>query len=146
MVLTSGRYTLGNPADPATAVGPVISRAAKQRIQEHITDAISRGAVDATPSNPSFAAPPAQGNYVAPTLLTNVTHDMRIMHEETFGPVIPIMKVASDAEAVSLMNDSHYGLTASVWTEDIPTATGLIEDIEAGTVFVNRCDYPSPVS
>jgi acyl-CoA reductase-like NAD-dependent aldehyde dehydrogenase len=70
---------------------------------------------------------------------------MRVMREETFGPVIPIMKVSSDDEAIALMNDSDYGLTASVWTKDIQSGEELIERIEAGTVFVNRCDYPSPV-
>lgn len=70
---------------------------------------------------------------------------MAIMRDETFGPVLPIMKASSDAEAISLMNDSVYGLTASLWTEDITTATALSEEVEAGTVFVNRADYPSPV-
>jgi acyl-CoA reductase-like NAD-dependent aldehyde dehydrogenase len=70
---------------------------------------------------------------------------MRVMREETFGPVVPIMKVQSDDEAVALMNDSDYGLTASVWTKDIKAGEDLIERIEAGTVFINRCDYPSPV-
>lgn len=71
---------------------------------------------------------------------------MITMKEETFGPVMPIMKVSSDEEAVSLMNDSTYGLTASVWTKDIATGEELIDRIEAGTVFINRCDYPAPVS
>lgn len=68
------------------------------------------------------------------------------MQEETFGPVIPVMKVSSDDEAVSLMNDSKYGLSASVWTKDVGRGEELIEELEAGTVFLNRCDYPSPVS
>lgn len=71
---------------------------------------------------------------------------MITMQEETFGPVIPVMKVSSDDEAVSLMNDSKYGLSASVWTKDISRGEELIEKLEAGTVFLNRCDYPSPVS
>lgn len=124
----------------------MISRPAQARIQAHIDDALSKGAVNVTPPNTSFQHPPPDGNYVAPTLLTNVTHDMRIMREETFGPVIPIMRVSSDGEAIYLMNDSDYGLTASVWTEDIEAATRLIDELDAGTVFVNRCDYPSPVS
>jgi acyl-CoA reductase-like NAD-dependent aldehyde dehydrogenase len=140
------RYTLGDPSEPTTAVGPVISQPAKTRIQAHIDDALSKGAANATPPNASFQHPPADGTYVAPTLLANARHDMRIMREETFGPVIPVMAVSSDEEAVRLMNDSDYGLTASVWTEDIDTASKLIDEIDAGTVFVNRCDYPSPVS
>lgn len=142
--IDSSRYNLGNPTDPTTTIGPVISQQAKTRIQGHIDDAFSKGAVDVTTPNSSFKSPPA-GSYVPPTLLVNVTHDMRVMREETFGPVIPAMKVWSDEEAIRLINDSQYGLTASVWTEDLHTATGLIEEIEAGTVFVNRCDYPSPV-
>lgn len=70
---------------------------------------------------------------------------MLVMRDETFGPIIPIMKVSSDEEVVALMNDSEYGLTASVWTKDIQRGEALIEQIEAGTVFLNRCDYPSPV-
>jgi acyl-CoA reductase-like NAD-dependent aldehyde dehydrogenase len=70
---------------------------------------------------------------------------MTVMKDETFGPVLPIMKVSSDEEAVALMNDSEYGLTASVWTRDIARGEELIAEIEAGTVFINRCDYPSPV-
>ena len=81
-----------------------------------------------------------------PTVLTNVTHDMTVMREETFGPVIPIMKVSSDEEAVTWMNDSDYGLTASVWTQDMDGGERLLKQLEAGTVFINRCDYPSPVS
>lgn len=71
---------------------------------------------------------------------------MRVMKEETFGPVIPIMKISSDEQAIELMNDSEYGLTASVWTRDIETGEKMLKKLEAGTCFVNRCDYPSPVS
>ena len=71
---------------------------------------------------------------------------MITMQEETFGPIIPVVKVSSDDEAVSLMNDSKYGLSASVWTKDVCRGEELIEKLEAGTVFLNRCDYPSPVS
>lgn len=119
-----------------------------QKIRSHVEDALSKGAVDSTPENSSFqmANTIPKGNYVAPVVLTNVNHDMVTMKEETFGPVMPIMKVASDAEAIALMNDSDYGLTASVWTKDIQRGEELIDQIEAGTVFINRGDYPSPVS
>lgn len=142
------RYKLGDPTDQSTTTGPVISRHAVKTIQSHIDDALSKGAINATPPNDSFLAIPSQnpeGNYISPTVLTNVTHDMTVMKNETFGPVLPIMKVSSDEEAVALMNDSEYGLTASVWTRDISRGEELIAEIEAGTVFVNRCDYPSPV-
>ncbi|KAF2265725.1 betaine aldehyde dehydrogenase 2 [Lojkania enalia] len=137
-------YRLGDPLDPNTHVGPVVSKRSAEIIQAHIKDALAKGANNATPENESFKSPPSDGNYVAPTLLTDVNHDMTVMMEETFGPVIPLMKVKDDAEAIKLMNDSQFGLTASVWTKDVDKGHELINDIEAGTVFVNRCDYPSP--
>jgi len=139
-------YKLGDPFDESTNVGPVVSKRSAETIRSHIKDALDKGAKDATPDNESFKSPPPDGNFVAPTLLTNVTHDMTVMTEETFGPVIPVMKVRDDKEAVRLMNDSQFGLTASIWTKDVETGYGLADDVEAGTVFVNRCDYPSPVS
>jgi acyl-CoA reductase-like NAD-dependent aldehyde dehydrogenase len=139
-------YKLGDPFDSKTHVGPVVSKRSAETIQSHIKDAIEKGAKDSTPDNDSFKSPPADGNYVAPTLLTGVNHDMAVMTEETFGPVIPVMKVKDDAEAVKLMNDSQFGLTASIWTKDVAKGHELIDDVEAGTVFVNRCDYPAPVS
>lgn len=138
-------YKLGDPFDKSTHVGPVISTRSKQTIEAHIKDALDKGAKDATPENESFSNPPTKGNFVKPTLLTGVTHEMTVMTEETFGPVIPVMKVKSDSEAVKLMNDSEFGLTASIWTKDTAKGYELAEDVEAGTVFVNRCDFPSPV-
>lgn len=139
-------YVLGDPFDKNTNVGPVISQASKTSIEKQIEDALAKGALDATPENASFQNPPTEGNYVAPRLLLNVTHDMVVLKEETFGPVIPVAKVSSDEEAVKLMNDSDYGLTASVWTKDLQRGEELIQELEAGTVFINRADYPSPVS
>lgn len=126
-------------------MGPVISLASKTLIQSHVEDALSKGAIDATPANASFEKVYERGNYVAPRLLVNANHTMLTMNEETFGPIIPICKVASDEEAISLMNDSQYGLTASVWTKDIEQGEKIIGQLEAGTVFINRCDYPNPV-
>ncbi len=132
--------------DSTTNVGPVISRAAQKAINAQIEDALSKGAVDSTPANETFSSASPKGNFVPPRLLTQVDHKMIVMQEETFGPVIPVARVGSDAEAVVLMNDTEYGLTASVWTKDIAAGEALIEQLQAGTVFVNRCDYPSPVS
>jgi acyl-CoA reductase-like NAD-dependent aldehyde dehydrogenase len=139
-------YKLGDPFDKGTHVGPVVSKRSKETIEAHIKDALKKGAEDATPENATFESLPSDGNYVKPTLLTNVDHNMTVMTEETFGPVIPVMKVKSDAEAIKLMNDSEFGLTASIWTKDTAKGADLAESVEAGTVFVNRCDYPSPVS
>ena len=139
-------YKLGDPFDKETQIGPVISKRAKEAIEAHIKNALDNGAKDATPENNSFSNPPSKGNFVKPTLLTGVDHSMTVMTEETFGPVIPIMKVKGDKEAIQLMNDSEFGLTASIWTKDTDKGYELAEDVEAGTVFVNRADYPSPVS
>ena len=140
-------YKLGDPLDPSTNVGPVVSKRSAETIAAHLRDATAKGAIDSTPrENQSFASPPANGNYVKPTLLTNVSHDMDVMNDETFGPVIPVMRVGNDEEAVRLMNDSEFGLTASIWTKDAAKGEELAEQVEAGTVFINRCDFPSPVS
>ncbi|KAK3985992.1 Aldehyde/histidinol dehydrogenase [Cladorrhinum sp. PSN332] len=137
-------YKLGDPLDKETHLGPVISVRSKETIEAHIRDALDKGAVNSTPENQTFSIPPAKGNFVPPTLLVNVDHNMQVMKDETFGPVIPVMKVKSDEEAVALMNDSEFGLTASIWTKDTNKAYELCEQVEAGTVFVNRCDFPSP--
>lgn len=138
-------YKVGDPFQKETQIGPVVSKAALKRIQSHIDSAISAGAKDATPSNPTFESfPEGDGNFIRPTLLTHVKQSMSVMQEETFGPVIPILAVKSDEEAISLMNDSSFGLTASIWTKDTATGQKLAEEVEAGTVFVNRCDYPAP--
>ena len=137
-------YKVGDPLDESTNIGPVISRRAQQTIAAQIGDALNMGAKDETPANSSFQNMPPDGNYVRPTLLTSVTHKMAIMQDETFGPVIPVMKVSSDTEAVNLMNDSEFGLTASIWTKDMAKGEALADKVEAGTVFVNRADFPSP--
>lgn len=139
-------YKLGDPFDSSTHVGPVISKRAKQNIEDHIRDALEKGATDETPENETFKNPPPKGNFVKPTLLTGVTHEMKVMKDETFGPVIAVMKVKDDREAVERMNSSDFGLTASIWTKDTETGYRIAEEVEAGTVFVNRCDYPAWVS
>ena len=139
-------YKIGDPSKEDTMVGPVISKEAKRKIQEHVQEALMKGARDCTPDNSSFKSMPTDGNYVSPILLIDVDHSMQIMTEETFGPVIPVMKVKDDTEAIAKMNDSIYGLTASIWTKDIDKGTMLADEVETGTVFVNRCDFPSPVS
>jgi acyl-CoA reductase-like NAD-dependent aldehyde dehydrogenase len=141
-----GKYRVGDPLDEKSQVGPVISKRAKESILAHIADAVSKGAKDDTPANDTFQNFPADGNYVKPTLLTGVTHDMKVMTDETFGPVLPVMKVDSDEDAIRHMNDSEFGLTASIWTKDVAYAEGLVERVDAGTVYINRSDFPSAVS
>lgn len=139
-------YKLGDPFDKKTHVGPVVSERSKTTIEAHVKDALDKGAKDETPENETFDNKPSSGNFVKPTLLTGVDHTMTVMTEETFGPVIPIMKVKTDGEAIKLMNDSQFGLTASIWTKDTAKGHELAELVDSGTVFVNRCDFPSPVS
>ena len=138
-------YKLGDPFDKDTHLGPVVSKRSKETIEAHVKDAIDKGAKDATPENKSFESLPEDGNFVKPTLLINVDHSMTVMVDETFGPIIPIMKVKNDEEAIKLMNDSKFGLTASIWTKDTEKGAQLAESVDAGTVFVNRCDFPIPV-
>ncbi|PKY05473.1 aldehyde dehydrogenase family protein [Aspergillus campestris IBT 28561] len=138
-------YRVGDPFEKDTQIGPVVSSRAKEVIQRQIDEAVKGGALDETPDdNDSFKNMPPEGNFVRPTLLTGVTHEMAVMREETFGPVIPVMGVDGDEEALGLINDSEFGLSASVWTKDVAGAEKLIERIEAGTVFINRADYPAP--
>ncbi len=130
-------YKLGHPLDPITNLGPVISAKAAAAIQEQVEQAVAEGARAHLPRH-------HEGNYLGPQVLTNVSHAMKVMVEETFGPVVGIMPVSSDDEAVRLMNDSPYGLTASFWTRDLQRADQLAQEVETGTVFVNRCDYLDP--
>ena len=133
---------LGNPFDATSTLGPMANKRFAKVVREQIAEAIAQGATPLIdPKN--FPADDG-GAYLAPQILTNVTHKMRVMMEESFGPVVGIMKVRDDAEAIRLMNDSPYGLTASVWTEDYDTAAALGQQIETGTVFMNRADYLDP--
>ncbi|MGD9844695.1 MAG: aldehyde dehydrogenase family protein [Variibacter sp.] len=137
------QYVLGDPLDPATTLGPMAQPRLAATVRGHIAEAQGKGA-RALIDTKAFARDAAGSPYVAPQVLTNVDHGMKVMMEETFGPVVGIMKVDSDDEAVRLMNDSPYGLTASVWTRDMPAAERIGERIETGTVFMNRCDYLDP--
>ncbi len=138
-----GQYRLGNPLDPEITLGPMVRTDAAEKVRAHLRDALQKGAkplIDAT----HFPACEEGTPYVAPQVLVNVNHDMIVMTEETFGPVVGIMPVRDDDEAVALMNDSRYGLTASVWTADSDAALRIGGDLETGTVFMNRCDYLDP--
>ena len=136
-------YQLGNPTDPNTTLGPVARQRNADAIRDSVTRAIEAGAhplIDVA----RFDADRADTAYVAPQILTNVDHSMPFVSEETFGPCVGVMRVSSDEEAVHKMNDSWYGLTASIWSQDAQATAGLANQLETGTVFMNRCDYLDP--
>jgi acyl-CoA reductase-like NAD-dependent aldehyde dehydrogenase len=140
--LTS-KYVLGNPLEEATTLGPMAQKRFADLIRRQTAEALAKGAkahVDAS----AFPANREGTPYLAPQVLTGVDHSMSVMREESFGPVVGIMKVKDDAEAISLMNDSIYGLTASIWTADRVAAERIGGEVETGTVFMNRCDYLDP--
>nr|VWP00729.1 Peroxisome biosynthesis protein [Ganoderma boninense] len=143
------KYKLGDPTDAEFNLGPVCSVASAERIRKQVADAVAAGAKALIPENP-FPAAKSGTAFVAPQVLVDVDHSMEVMKEETFGPVIGIQKVASDVEALALMNDSPYGLTASVWTnaegnpESEQAFLHLADELHTGTVFLNRCDYLDP--
>ncbi len=133
-------YKLGNPLDQDTTIGPMANVRFAQEVRAQIKEAVEAGAtahIDTFPEDDG-------GTYLTPQILTDVTHDMRVMRDESFGPVVGIMKVSSDAEAIALMNDSEFGLTASLWTQDVARAERVGARIETGTVFMNRADYLDP--
>jgi len=136
-------YKLGNPLDPNTNLGPMAKESGARTVRRHIAQAVKMGAKPLI--DPKLFPNTAMGyNYLAPQILVNVTHKMDVMVKETFGPVVGIMKVKNDEEAIKLMNDSPYGLTASVWTGDENAAVKISNQIETGTCFMNRCDYLDP--
>jgi acyl-CoA reductase-like NAD-dependent aldehyde dehydrogenase len=142
-VATTRGYVLGNPLEADTTIGPMVSAKAADVVRGQIADAVSRGA-QALVSEADFDAARAGTPYHGPVVLVDVDHSMRVMTEESFGPVIGIMKVHSDDEAVRLMNDSAYGLTASVWTADVDAAIAIGDRLATGTSYMNRCDYVDP--
>jgi len=136
-------YDLDNPLSPQATLGPMVSSKAAKRVRQQCDEAIKKGA-HALIDQSAFSQHSDNGPYLAPQVLVNVNHDMLLMREETFGPAVGIMKVKSDEEALDLMNDSQYGLTASIWTQDEQAAIDIGEKIDTGTVFMNRCDYLDP--
>jgi acyl-CoA reductase-like NAD-dependent aldehyde dehydrogenase len=139
VAIVSG-YKLGNPLNPATTLGPMAHKRFADEVRQQTAEAVGAGAKAHIATSPQDDG----GAYLTPQILTNVTHDMRVMRDESFGPVVGIMPVKDDAEAIRLMNDSHFGLTASVWTGDVTRAEAIADQIETGTVFMNRADYLDP--
>jgi acyl-CoA reductase-like NAD-dependent aldehyde dehydrogenase len=142
-VAEASRYVLGHPLDPEVTIGPMVTAKAADFVRGQITEAMEQGARRLL-GEPDFAASAPGSPYLGPTVLADVDHSMRVMTEESFGPVIGIMRVGSDDEALRLMNDSAYGLTASIWTNDTDAALALGDRIETGTWYMNRCDYLDP--
>jgi len=140
-VAWAGAQKLGNPLDPETTLGPMANIRFAREVRAQVAEALADGA---TAHIPQMAADDGENTYVTPQVLTGVSHDMRVMRDETFGPVVGIMPVASDDEAIALMNDSRFGLTASIWTSDTRAAEEIGDRLETGTVFMNRCDYLDP--
>ena len=133
-------YKLGNPLDKDTTLGPMANIRFANHVRQQIVDAQQKGAIAHIPTFQEDDG----GVYLTPQILTNVDHSMKIMTEESFGPVIGIMPVKDDDEAISLMNDSEFGLTASLWSSDLQRAVKIGDEIETGTVFLNRADYLDP--
>ena len=134
-------YKLGNPLDEETTIGPMAHVRFAEEVRAQTAEAIAAGA---TAQIDPALFPEDGGAYLMPQILTGVDHSMRVMREESFGPVVGIMPVKDDAEAIALMNDSDFGLTASLWTQDAARAEAIADQIETGTVFMNRADYLDP--
>jgi acyl-CoA reductase-like NAD-dependent aldehyde dehydrogenase len=143
VVAFAKQYVLGNPLDGATTLGPMISPESADFVRGQIAAAVQAGA-RAHIDQSAFALDRKGSAYLSPQVLTAVNHTMSVMTEESFGPVVGIMPVKDDAEAIGLMNDSRFGLTASIWTRDMAAARDIGAQIETGTVFMNRCDYLDP--
>ena len=137
------KLKLSDPTKPKTSLGPMVRAAAADFVREQTAEAVAAGA-RALIDSKGFKADKPGTPYLAPQVLADVSHGMRVMTEESFGPVVGIMKVASDAEAITLMNDSAFGLTASIWTQDEAAALEIGERVQTGTFFMNRCDYLDP--
>lgn len=136
-------YKLGNPLEADVTLGPLVRTSAADFVRGQIDEATAAGA-KALIDPAGFPADAPGTPYLAPQILVEVDHHMRVMTEESFGPVVGVMKVASDEDAIALMNDSPFGLTAAIWTQDLEAAIRLGDAVETGTWFMNRCDYLDP--
>lgn len=134
-------YKLGNPLEGETTLGPMANIRFAEEVRVQTSEALADGATALI--DPALF-PEDEGTYLMPQILVDVTHSMRVMRDESFGPVVGIMKVSGDDEAIDLMNDSQFGLTAALWTGDAERAARVGARIETGTVFMNRCDYLDP--
>lgn len=136
-------YVLGNPLDESTTLGPMAHKRFADLVRQQNAEAVAKGAT-AHIDRKKFVVDDGNAAYLAPQVLTDVDHSMSVMRDESFGPTVGIMKVKGDEEAIRLMNDSPYGLSAAIWTSDLDAAEAIGEGLETGTVFMNRCDYLDP--
>ena len=143
LVAETRKLVLGNPLEAGTSLGPLVKTAAAEFVRGQIKEALQAGA-EALIDPADFPADREGTPYMAPQILVNVNHSMRVMTEESFGPVVGVMSVSSDEEAVELMNDCEFGLSASIWTRDLAVAERLGQKVKTGTLFMNRCDYLDP--
>lgn len=132
-------WKLGNPKEEGVYIGAISRASQLPFLENQVKDAISKGAFLVTGGERVNG----KGNYFKPTVLANVDHRMLVMREESFGPIIGIMKVSNDAEAIELMNDTAYGLTASVYSSNQKRAEGILEQMDSGTGYWNCCDRVS---
>ena len=137
------QYKLGDPSLDDTNLGPVVRMSAANFIRAQMSEAEKQGAQRLIDES-KFSVAKEDNCYIAPQVMINVDHSMRFMMEETFGPTVGIMPVQNSDEAQKLMNDSPYGLTASIWTKDLDFAKEFGKNVETGTFFMNRCDYLDP--
>ena len=133
------QYKLGNPLEKETTLGPMVRTDAAENVRAQIRQAVKRGAKPLLRLKDRPRSP-----YLPPEVLVDVDHSMAVMTEETFGPVVGIQPVKGDEDAIRLMNDSRYGLTASIWTQDADAALSIGARVETGTWYMNRCDYLDP--
>jgi len=133
-------YKMGDPTHTETFVGPLTREQQISVLNEQLTDAIQKGAT----LKIGGSEPEHKGYYYQPTVLTDCNHSMKVMRDESFGPIIGIQKVTSDEEAVALMQDTEYGLTAAVFSSNEERAIDILKEMNTGTVYWNCCDRVSP--
>lgn len=142
-VEVSKRYILDKPFKKETTLGPMINKKAREKVANEINEAVKQGAKSLL-NEKLFPASKKNTSYLSPHILVNVKHNMTLMRTESFAPVVGIMKVLNDEEAIYFMNDSIYGLSASIYTKDLKKAKEIGKKLMVGTVFLNKCDYLDP--
>jgi acyl-CoA reductase-like NAD-dependent aldehyde dehydrogenase len=135
-------YVLGDPTEDGVSMGPMAQPWAPEKLSAHVGSALAGGAKALTGGK--AAQVDGKGRFFEPTLLVDTTAAMDVMRVESFGPILPVVRVGSDDEALAQMNDSDLGLTAAIYTSDRERALRMAKRLETGTVFVNQCDTLDP--